>query len=119
MASFNDYIASNFPTADIVQDGYDGTQSRGEQISKTESGAIRIRRLYSASYFDLTVSVAGLLAADVATIRAKYDSADDIDSLTDPLSGNAYSVTWTEPPRITDIDGDFYMMEFKFYGKIA
>lgn len=119
MASFNDYISSTFPDASIVEDGYGDEQTWGERETKSESGELFIRRMYPNAYFNLVVRVAGLLAADVATVRAKYNTPDDIDTLTDPLSGNVFSVVWREPPKRVETDGEFSTMEFSFYGKIA
>lgn len=117
MASFNDYIQTNFPSAVIIKPGYGFEQLNGENFSRTEGGAPIVRRLYTTSRYDITLDVVGLQAADILTLRNKYnDDPGGIDSMTDPATGQAYSVVWIEAPQVQDIKGTFYTVRFRFDG---
>ena len=119
MARFNTYITDNFPSAVFIKEGYEAEQTRGERFSQTEAGSPRIRRMFPQSYFTITMRVAGLMAADVATIRTKYDSAEEIDELEDPFTGTVFACVWMEPPSVIALHGEFTVMEFTFYCWVA
>lgn len=118
MASFNDFVTTNFPGAVIIQDGYNVSQSRGEEFSLTESGSPRIRRMFPNSWFEFTVQVAGIPQLDMALARSAYDTPGTIDTLVDPATGVTYSVTWMAPPTLSALAGSFAVMEFRFYGAV-
>lgn len=119
MANFNTYIESNFATAVFIKEGYQAEQTRGERFSQTEAGSPRIRRMFPQSYYTMTIRVAGLFDQDVAAIRTKYDTAEDIDEVTDPFTGTVFACVWMEPPTLVAIQGEFSVMEFKFYCWVA
>ena len=116
MASFNDYIANNFPCAPVMREGFESDQDWGEDFTVTESGSPRIRRLYSNAYYDLTIRVGKIPNQKVADIRDKYSDNNDLDTLTDPMTGRIYSVVWKEPPRVVSSTPYQSVVEFSFYG---
>lgn len=101
----------------MLKEGYSIDVDDGSSVSRASSGKARIRRLYSTDRYTFTVAVGPMPRAAVAEFYSQYAAyKNDVDELTDPLTGVSYSVLWVSPPVVTSVSGKTTTMEFSFTG---
>lgn len=101
----------------MLKEGYRIEVDDGSSVSRASSGKARIRRLYSTERYTFTVTVGPMPRAAVAEFYSQYAThKNDVDELTDPLTGISYSVLWTSPPVVASVSGKLATMEFSFTG---
>lgn len=101
----------------MLKEGYRIEVDDGSSVSRASSGKARIRRLYSTERYTFTVTVGPMPRAAVAEFYSQYAThKNDVDELTDPLTGISYSVLWTSPPFVASVSGKLATMEFSFTG---
>ena len=103
--------------ASMIADGFSIEKDDGSSITPASSGKARIRRLYPATQYTITVRVDGIHIDSLEAVDDAYDTNKNlVDEITNPLTNATYSVLWTKPPAIVETDGDFSTLEFEFTG---
>lgn len=88
-----------YPSFGHLRSGPGPSRSDGQEIVRASNGALKVRRLYSATKSDFAIDHM-LSAAEKTTLDSFYTTNRDLDvSYTSPEDGATYTVRFAAPPQ--------------------
>lgn len=108
-----------FPTThSIISSSFKVTPEDGSEVSESDDGATRIRRLYGQSHYRIEFELFKVRPAEKAVLDQFYADNKNVDvTWIDPFTSTSYSVKMLQPPRVTEYyGGGACSVEFKLRG---